>query len=135
MNTPRQDGRGLAALFMRFAGAGAVGTAAHYALLVALVSGLGATGWMASVAGSVVGALVNYTINYFWVFDSRPGHGHAFPRFMAVAGVGLAINAAAMYLLTVTLGLHYLVAQLLATALVLVVGFVLNARWTFGSKR
>lgn len=135
MSGSHPPGRGIAALFMRFAAAGAVGTAAHYAVLVALVSAAGLAGWVASVAGSFVGALVNYAINYFWVFDSRPGHAHAFPRFMAVAGIGLAVNAAAMFLLTVHAGVHYLVAQVLATALVLVVGFLLNARWTFGSKR
>lgn len=133
--TARPAGAGrLVPLFVRFAGAGAVGTLAHYLVLVGLVQGVGAVGWHASVAGSIVGAVINYLINYFWVFKSRLGHLHAFPRFMAVAAVGLLVNAAAMYLLTAMADLHYLLAQVLATALVLVVGFVLNASWTFRSK-
>jgi putative flippase GtrA len=104
-------------------------------VLVVLVSGWGVGAWMASVAGSIVGAVINYAINYFWVFRSRHGHSHAFPRFMAVAAIGLAVNAAAMYLLNSVLSVHYLAAQVIATALVLLVGFTLNARWTFGRRR
>ena len=132
----RREGlRWLLPLFARFASAGAVGTAAHYLVLVGLVLGLGARAFPASVAGSIAGAVINYAINYFWVFKSRHGHGHAFPRFMAVAAVGLAVNAAAMYLLTAVLSVHYLLAQVAATALVLLIGFTLNARWTFGRRR
>ena len=121
-------------LFLRFASAGAVGTAAHYLVLVTLVSGMGVSAFGASVAGSLVGAFINYLINYFWVFASRPGHRHAFPRFFAVAAVGLGVNALAMYLLVSVASIHYLIAQVLATALVLGVGFLLNANWTFRGK-
>ncbi|MDM0045116.1 GtrA family protein [Variovorax dokdonensis] len=121
-------------VFLRFASAGAVGTTAHYLLLVTLVSGLGASAFGASVAGSLLGALVNYLINYFWVFATRPGHRHALPRFFAVAAVGLGVNALAMYLLVSVAALHYLLAQVLATLLVLGMGFLLNANWTFRGK-
>ena len=114
---------------------GAVGTAAHYLVLVVLVSGFGLVAVAGSVAGSIVGALINYLINYFWTFRSRHGHRHAFPRFMAVAAVGLAVNAATMALLTEVLAVHYLMAQLMATAVVLLMGFFLNATWTFGRTR
>ncbi|RJP70516.1 MAG: GtrA family protein [Comamonadaceae bacterium] len=130
-----REGRRLGALFLRFAGAGAVGTTAHYLVLVVLVSGFGLAAVAGSVAGSIVGALINYLINYFWTFGSRHGHRHAFPRFMAVAAVGLAVNAATMALLTEVLAVHYLIAQLMATAVVLLMGFFLNANWTFGRTR
>jgi putative flippase GtrA len=131
----RQEGLRLLPIFVRFTGAGAIGTAAHYMVLVGLVSGFGSTGFGASVAGSIVGALINYAISYFWVFRSRQGHRYAFPRFFAVAALGLAVNAAVMYLLTSAASVHFLVAQLVATAFVLLVGFLLNAKWTFGRSR
>ncbi|MCW5653225.1 GtrA family protein [Hydrogenophaga sp.] len=131
----QREGLRLWALFLRFASAGAVGTAAHYLVLVVLVSGLGLSAVVGSVCGSLVGALINYTINYHWTFRSSHGHRHAFPRFMAVAAIGLAVNAASMFVLTALLGLHYLLAQVVATGLVLLLGFVLNAKWTFGRKR
>jgi putative flippase GtrA len=43
--------------FIRYASVGAVGTASHYVVLVALVEGLGTAPVAATVAGSIVGAL------------------------------------------------------------------------------
>lgn len=119
-------------LFLRFACVGAVGTAAHYLVLLVLVAGTGATAVPASAAGFLAGAAVNYALNYRLTFASTARHARTLPRFMAVALVGFGANAAAMALLVHGAGLHYLTAQLLATLGVLLLGFVLNARWTFG---
>ncbi len=53
-------------------------------------------------------------------------------RYFAVAGVGLLWNAGLMRLLTGTVGLHYLPAQVLTTALLLFWHYGANALWTFG---
>lgn len=122
----------LGARLLRFALVGALGTAAHYALLVALVEGAGAEPVVGSVAGFVLGALVNYGLNRALVFRSARAHGEALPRFFAVAGVGLLWNAGLMRLLTGTVGLHYLPAQVLTTVLLLFWHYGANALWTFG---
>ncbi|AWI78360.1 polysaccharide biosynthesis protein GtrA [Parazoarcus communis] len=117
--------------FVRFAAVGLVGTAAHYALLLVLVEMGGAPPISGSVAGFLLGAMVNYAINHRFVFRSGRAHAEALPRFMTVAGVGLCWNALLMYLLTNLMGLHYLLAQVLTTGLLLVWHYVGNAVWTF----
>ncbi|WP_332670090.1 GtrA family protein [Aromatoleum sp.] len=115
----------------RFAAAGAVGTLAHYTLLLGLVEGGGVRPVVGSVAGFVLGALVNYALNRRLVFRSDRAHVEALPRFFAVAGVGLLWNALLMYGFTALLGLHYLLAQVVTTGLLLIWHYVGNARWTF----
>lgn len=115
---------------VRFAIVGAVGTAAHYGLLLALVEGLGAAPLAGSVAGFGLGAVVNYSLNRLFVFRSGRAHREALPRFVVVALAGLGWNALLMALLT-ALGLHYLVAQILTTALLLLWHYGAHAVWTF----
>jgi hypothetical protein len=67
--------------FIRYAGVGAVGTAVHYGTLIALVQGLGANAVVASTAGFIVGAFVNYALNHQFTFASDRAHRVALPRF------------------------------------------------------
>ncbi|MFO1414637.1 MAG: GtrA family protein [Burkholderiales bacterium] len=118
------------AQFLRYAGAGAVGTLAQYALLVALVQGQVAGPVLAATLGALLGALVNYVLNHRFTFGSARPHAHALPRFAAVAAAGIAVNALVVAVL-VHAGIHYLVAQVVATGVVLVVGYLANRAWTF----
>ncbi|MER2555679.1 MAG: GtrA family protein [Thauera sp.] len=130
MSAPRGFAR-----FLRFAAVGAVGTLAHYALLLALVEGAGAPPLWGAVAGFVLGALVNYALARRLVFASTRSHGQALPRFFAVALAGLAWTALLMSLFMELLGLHYLLAQVLTTALLLAWHYAGNALWTFRRGR
>ncbi|MFO1325475.1 MAG: GtrA family protein [Burkholderiales bacterium] len=117
--------------FLRYAGTGAVGTAAHYATLFALVQPRWAEPVAASTAGFVAGALVNYGLNHRYTFASQRAHRHALPRFAAVALLGLFVNAAVLALVLAVAGPHYMIAQVVATGVVLVVGYQANRLWTF----
>ncbi|MBX9965083.1 MAG: GtrA family protein [Burkholderiales bacterium] len=123
--------RRLSLQFASFAAIGAVGTGVHYAVLVALVSGLGWSPVLATSIGAVCGALTNYFLNYRLTFRSRKRHSEAMIKFMVVAAIGLGINAAIVKYGVQLAGLHYLVAQVLATGVVLVWGFLANRVWTF----
>lgn len=120
--------------FLRFATVGAVGTAAQYAVLWGGVTfaTLPATG--ASAMGFVLGALINYLLNYHITFASDRPHFDAATRFFSVAGAGLAINTGLMHVQTIWFGWHYLVAQVVATAVVLGWNFIVNRIWTFGDS-
>jgi len=117
--------------FSLFSLMGAVGTAAHYALLFFLVSRMGVHPVPASVAGAVLGAFINYLLNYRFTFRSNRKHQEALPRFLAIAATGLALNTVLMWLMVEPLRVHYLIAQLIATGCVLVWNYFGNRHWTF----
>jgi dolichyl-phosphate beta-glucosyltransferase len=121
----------LTAPFVRYSGAGAIGTAVHYGILLALVelAQLGAP--LGAALGAVGGAAVNYWLNYHFTFVSRRRHRETLARFIMVAALGVGLNWLIVRALT-ELGAHYLLAQLAATAAVLALGYLLNRRWTFG---
>lgn len=121
--------------FVKFSGVGAIGTAAHYVTLVSIVQLLDANAVLASSTGAIVGALVNYYLNYNFTFRSNKRHNEALTKFLVIASVGFLINGAMMALLTETASLHYLAAQLVTTATVLIWTFTGNHRWTFREKQ
>lgn len=112
--------------FLRFAAVGAVATAAHYAVLIALAELAGVDPVPATVAGFAVGAVVSYTLNRRYTFAVRPAFMRGFVKFAVVIGVGAVLNAGIVALF-IGLGLHYLIAQVIATGLVLI--------WNFAAAR
>jgi putative flippase GtrA len=115
--------------FMLFSAVGAIGTAAHFAVLIVLVQFMASGPIAASMAGFGTGALVNYGLNYHITFGSKSPHSTALPKFLAVAIVGLILNTLIMYLFTSLL--HYLLSQVIATIFVLGWNFLCNRFWTF----
>ena len=116
---------------MRYGSVGVVATSAHYLLLVWSVERAGWHAWIGSGAGAVLGAQLAYFGNRWFTFSHKGGLGISWIRFQAVAlagaVLGMALVAGAVYA-----GLHYLLAQLMATALILLLTFLVNRNWTFG---
>lgn len=121
--------------FLLFAGVGVIGTAAHYSVLVALVQLAQADAVISSTLGFVVGACVNYTLNYLFTFNSSKRHLEALPKFFTIALLGMVANAAIMIGLVHQAGVHYLPAQIVATMVVLVWNFAGSKIWVFREKR
>ena len=116
--------------FVRFAAVGAIATAIQYGLLILFVRAFGMAPTPASSIGFALSAAVNYLLNYRFTFHSDRPHGPAAAKFGLLAGTGLLINAAIMCVLIVA-GVHYLIAQLCATGVVLFWNFMGNTVWTF----
>ena len=117
--------------FIKLSGVGVVGTAAQYVILFVLVQFAGANPVVASTAGMVVGAFVNYYLNYIYTFRSSKAHFDAMPKFFSVAAVGLFLNGLIMQFFISYFALPYIFAQLIATGLVLLWNFAANRMWTF----
>ena len=117
--------------FLRFALVGTAATATTYAVLIVGVEGLHINAVTASVAGYMLGIVVNYILNYRYTFGSDQHHHVVIPKFLTVMTVGMFINAVVMYAAINWLGLHYLLAQLTAVAVVLMWSFTANRLWTF----
>lgn len=110
---------------------GTLGTPAHYLTLILLVEAGGVAPVFATSVGSVVGALVNYFLNYHYTFKSSKAHLDSGPKFFSVAMSTGILNALLVYLGVDLLGMHYLLVQIGATILVFLANLVLNSAWTF----
>lgn len=115
--------------FFQFAGIGAIGTAAHFLVLAALV-GLDWNALLATTLGAVCGATVNYVLSCHFIFRRR-SHWIAVPQFASIAMVGWALNAALFQAQHAWLGIDLWLAQCVTTGVVLIWNFAGNRLWTF----
>ncbi len=117
---------------LSYALVGGLATAVHYLVLVALVE-------LADVERGPGGGDRRDLRRARGVRRQSPLHvrkrcartAARLPRFLLVAALGAATSAALVFAGTEWLGLHYLLPQVAATALVLAAGFTLNRHWTF----
>ncbi len=122
----------LAGQFLRFATVGLVATGAHYAALIGLVELAGWPPAAATTVGFLCGALVSYSLNLRLTFTARPDFLRGFGKFLAVGSIGAGLNAGIVATLH-GLGLHYLLAQMAATGLVLFWNFYASRTFVFRS--
>lgn len=124
----------LARAFSSFLMVGAFCTALQYVILVLLVQFAAVDATLASSIGFAISAVVNYALNYRFTYRATTSHATSFPRFAVVALAGLGLNAGIMYVGVEMAGLHYIVAQVLATGIVLFWNFVANLKWSFSNS-
>jgi len=116
--------------FFVYSGAGLIGTAMHFVVLFIALSYIGPV--LASSLGAIVGCLVNYSLARNFVFFSTTSFNRSFPRFAAVALLGIGINALVINALVGSF--HVLVSQVIASSAVLAFGYAANKRWTFNDS-
>jgi putative flippase GtrA len=117
--------------FAAFATVGAFATATHFACLTLLVEGGALSPVPASCVGALAGALVSYCLNHRYTFRSTQRHTIALPRFLLVAGIAFGLNAALLATLLRWSPLHYLIAQVVTTIVVMTFTFSANRAWSF----
>ena len=109
---------------------GVASTLLHYAVMVLAIEGLGVPVVMAAGAGFLAGALLSYTLNRRLSFASQRPHREGLPRFALMVICGVTLNSV-LLALGVSLGLHYLPAQVLATVGVMGFNFACMKYWIF----
>jgi putative flippase GtrA len=126
-----------AALFnsrlLRYALVGLVAMAAHYALMVMCVEWAGLPAWWASGLGAVLGSQVAFLGNRHFTFKHSGPWWSAWLRFQGTAILG-ACAGMVVVALGVAVGVHYVGAQLVASALAPLLTFAVNRAWTFKSS-
>ena len=119
----RIDLAALARQFSSFLAIGVATTAAHYAVLIALVEAWAFNPVGATTAGFLAAVLLSYLLNRRYTFDERPAFRAGLLKYFAIASVGLVLNAGTMMLLT-RWGLHYVLAQIIASGVALFWNFL-----------
>lgn len=122
------------AQFLKFASAGAIGTALHYAVLILWVAGLGNDPALGAMVGASCGAVCNYLLNHRYTFRSDRPHKEALPRFLFMASIGILLNGVIVKALTLV-AVDYLLSQVGATLIILVMNFLLSKLWIFKRSR
>jgi len=117
--------------FLRFLLVGGVCTALQYGALVTAVEWSGVDPLLASGAGFVLSAVLNYLLNRRYTWASQAQHRIAIRRFVMVTGAGLLLNLLGMRLLHGYLDWHYVPAQVLTTLVTLLWNFAWHRHWTF----
>ena len=123
--------KGTIGQFLMFAGLGVIGTLSHYTVLVVLVQFWAVDPVFASSLGFVVGAVINYILNYHFTFQSQKRHSEALTKFLIVAIIGAGMNGFIMYIGVENTRMNYMIIQLFATVVVLLWNFIVNKLWTF----
>jgi putative flippase GtrA len=134
MVTMRDKWISIGKTFLKFVGVGFFGTVAHYSLLIILVSFYEVGAVWSSSAGFILGAFVNYLLNYHYTFQSNERHLASVTKFYVIATIGFFLNGVIMSFTVVSLQWHYLIAQVFSTVIILGWTFSGNLLWTFRGK-
>ena len=116
---------------LKFAVIGALATGVQFALMAAFVELFKLHPVPASAIAFTLSALLNYRLNHSLTFGGTARHSSALPRFMVIAVVGLLLNSTIMVLAYSVMGLHYILAQVAATAVVFLWSYTGNRLWSF----
>ncbi len=116
--------------FFRYGLIGGIATAVHYAVLILCVETWHGPAYIGSGLGAAVGAQVAFFGNRHFTFEHKGELTPAWLKFQGTALLG-ALVGMAIVAITVQVGWHYLLGQVLATLTSLVLTFAVNRAWTF----
>ncbi|MDP4281452.1 MAG: GtrA family protein [Bacteroidota bacterium] len=88
--------------------------------------------YIANAIGFTCAATTNYFLNRIWTFDSHNPHiMEEFSRFFIIALIGLGINSAIIWLMNGKFKVNFYLSKLVATVIVTLWNFLINAYFTF----
>ena len=116
----------------RYALVGAAATGLHVLVALSLVEWAQIPVLSANLAAFGCALLESYLGNHRWTFAAKGRHEFHFPRFAAVALLGLALNQAIVYGVVSILELDFRIALAIVVFVIPAVGFLASRYWAFG---
>jgi putative flippase GtrA len=120
--------------FFSFLLVGGGATLLQYLIMAALMFAMGMEATVASSTGFLISAVFNYWANARFTFSGQHDHRASALKFGATLCAALAINALTLELL-LKFGAPVWLAQLIATGVVFVWNYIINAVWTFRKRQ
>jgi len=112
----------------RFAFTGGVCFAVEFLCLTLLVELLHVPVLIATAIAFLISVAVNYILCVKWVFTgAKDGGAGVRATFLLTSGMGFVLNEVLMWLLNIVLGVHYMIAKVISTLLVMI--------WNYFTKR
>ncbi|WP_458498542.1 GtrA family protein [Methylomagnum sp.] len=115
----------------RYLISGSVAATAHLLTLTILVERFDVVPLTASILGFCVAVVFNYSLQYHWTFAAHGSHAIIFSRYIGVTLAMLGINTLLFWIFQVRFSLPYLLAQVLATGIIVILNFNINRNFTF----
>ena len=119
--------------FIKYAISGGLATIVHFLILITLVEVFAIDATLASAIGFCMAVVVNYNLQYHWTFKSTGSHKTIFTRYVFITFFMLGVNTLIFWVLYGLQGLSYILAQAIATAVVMFMNFTINKKYTFAS--
>lgn len=85
---------------------------------------------LAAAVGALCGAVTSYVANRRFTFVGEWSHRTAVPKFLASAAASAAVSGTFVWVGS-RAGVPYLISQICATLLGLVLSYAMNKHWTF----
>ncbi len=119
--------------FIRFAIVGGIGTVINLFILYTFTEFFNVYYLISAIFAFVTAVSCNFILNKIWTFKESLNEKTfiKYGKFFIISLIGLAVNLIFLYVFTEYFGIYYLISQLLAIGIALIVNFFGNKKWTF----
>ncbi|MDO8460454.1 MAG: GtrA family protein [Nanoarchaeota archaeon] len=122
--------------FIKFVAVGVVNTVINLFVLYILTEFFSVWYILSSLLAFLLAVTNSFIMNTIWTFKSNIKHKTAirYTKFFIVSIITALFNLLFLYVFTEFVGLWYMLSQLIAIALTLMINFVGNKFWTYKEK-
>ncbi len=119
--------------FFKFAFVGGIGTLVNIIILYLLTEKAGIYYIISAIFSFIVAMTSNFILNKIWTFKEsiKLNVGKKYLQFGLVSITALIVNLFFLYAFTEFLGIYYIISQVLAIGVALIINFLGNKIWTF----
>ncbi len=119
--------------FIKFGIVGGIGTLINIGILYFFTEKFGIHYLISAIFSFIIAMTSNFILNKIWTFKEnvREKIGKKYLQFSLVSIAALLVNLLFLYIFTDVLGIYYIISQILAIGISLIINFVGNKRWTF----
>jgi dolichol-phosphate mannosyltransferase len=118
---------------VKFGVVGGIGTLVNIAILYLLTEKIGVYYLISAIFSFIIAMSSNFILNKVWTFKEniKLGIGKKYLQFGLVSISALLINLFFLYIFTEIFGIYYIISQILAIGIALIINFFGNKIWTF----
>ena len=119
--------------FLKFSFVGLIGTFINIFILYTLTEKFGVYYIISSFFAFIVAVSINFLANKLWTFREKVDYRitKKFTSFLTVSLFALLVNIFFLYIFTRFLGIYYIISQVIAIGISLMINFIGNKIWTF----
>lgn len=119
--------------FFRFAFVGLVGTIINITILYLFTERLRIYYLLSAIFSFIIAVTINFIFNKIWTFNEKISTKivEKYAQFLTVSLMALLLNIIFLYILTEFVKIYYIISQVIAIGISLMINFIGNKIWTF----